>query len=342
MLLVTSTSCSVLPPTDVQTRQRNARREVLLLLTTATCLLVLALLLGRTPLGLAGAPGHRASWTDGPPGLAALRLLRIVLLAGSVAFVTWLAVLALLCVPRRTAASTRLTRLPFGQLVRAALVGTVAVGIAASSGGAVVAATRPAVVADDATGGQRWPDLPRQPIVTAPMPPDTSPSVRTDAAVERAPTIPRPLLEPNASTSASSPPKATSTSTSSPEASTSTSPPTTNASAADSIAALPAGPSLADAFEQRFAESRSPIATHAGRTTADEVLSTRIVRAGESFWSIAEDEVLTSVDEATDAAVVDYWHRLIERNRSRLPDPTNPDLLWTGLALVLPPIAPGP
>ena len=75
---------------------------------------------------------------------------------------------------------------------------------------------------------------------------------------------------------------------------------------------------------------------------ADESASTRIVRAGESFWSIAEDEVLTSVDEATDAAVIDYWHRLIERNRSRLPDPTNPDLLWTGLELVLPPIAQGP
>ena len=79
------------------------------------------------------------------------------------------------------------------------------------------------------------------------------------------------------------------------------------------------------------------IPQHTARNrTARKPTATRIVRAGESFWSIAEDEVLTSVDEATDADVADYWRRLIEDNRARLPDPTNPDLLWVGSALTLP------
>lgn len=358
MLLVSSVSSSVWPHADARTLQRRARREVLLLLATATCLLVLALLLGRTPLGLTGAARHRASWTDGPPGLAALRLLRVALLVGSVAFVTWLAVLAVMCVPRRTAASMRLVRLPLGRLVRAALVGTVALGVAGSSGGDVIAASRPAVVADDATGGQRWPDLPQQPVaatptsrVTTPLttPPTTpasagsassagsagsvAPAVptRADGKIQRALTILPRLVGP---TTSSRPTAASAVHSIA-------SLPDPIGLVREPIASMPAGPSLADAFDPRIAESDSSIATRTPLIAAGDATSTRIVRAGESFWSIAEDEVLGSVDEATDADVIDYWRRLIGHNRSRLPDPTNPDLLWVGTALVLPPFTPG-
>lgn len=62
------------------------------------------------------------------------------------------------------------------------------------------------------------------------------------------------------------------------------------------------------------------------------------VEAGDSFWSIAVGE-LTDVRGArpTDRQVVPYWRQLIEVNRQRLVDPANPDLLYPGQVLTLPP-----
>lgn len=314
---------SPLAPTQHRGEQLAARRELLLLLATATGLLVVATLLGRTPLGLTGSPSHRASWTDGPPGLGALRMLRIVLLIGSITFITWLGVLTAMCVPRRTTASTQLARLPFGRLVRQALIGTVTLGLVGSCGGAAIAESRPAVVADDATGGQRWPDLPQQQPTATSSRHVTKPAKAADSAIVRTLAILPELAVP---TTAAPPATADS--------------PTTKSSAL-----APAGPSLVDAFEVRISESRSSNNADNARPVHHMTSSTRIVRPGESFWSIAEDEVLTTVDEATDADIADYWRRLIEHNRARLPDPTNPDLLWVGAILSLPdrsPNLPGP
>ena len=319
MVLMTSAPRSAgWPPSDARALQRDAQREVLFLLAAATGLLVLALLLGRTRLGLAGSPDRLASWTDGAPGLAALRALRFVMLTGSAAFVIWLAILAVMCAPQRTATSTRLALLPFGRLMRQALVGTVALALVGSSGGAAIAASRPAVVANDATGGQRWPELPHQPGIATRAPHGTTPLATDESVIVRTPTILPWLVAPPSTTV-----------------------PPTPASTAEPIGAMPAGPSLAVVSESRFSGSGSSIVTtiaqHTARSrTARKPTATRIVRAGESFWSIAEDEVLTSVDEATDADVADYWRHLIEVNRARLPDPTNPDLLWVGTALTLP------
>ena len=311
MVLMTSAPRSAgWPPSDPRALQRNARREVLLLLAIATGLLALALLLGRTRLGLAGSPDRLSSWTDGPPGLAALRALRFVMLTGSTAFIVWLAILAVMCAPQRTAMSTRLALLPFGRLRRRALIGTVALAIVGSSGGAAIAASRPAVVANDATGGQRWPELLLQPGTATRAPRGTTPPATDEGAIVRSPTILPWLVAPPSTTVRPTP-----TSTVAP------------------IGAMSAGPSLAVAFETRFSGSAS---STIAQPTARNPTTTRIVRAGESFWSIAEDEVLTSVDEATDADVADYWRHLIEVNRARLPDPTNPDLLWVGTALTLP------
>ncbi len=314
MLLVTSASpVPAQGPHDPWQRQDEARRELLLLLSAAVGLVVIAILLGRSPLGLTGSPSHVASWTDGPPGLAALRVLRVVLLVGSVMFLSWLGLLALMCVPRRAAASTRFARLPFNRIVHQALVGTVALALAGSTGGVAIAASRPAVVADDATGGQRWPELPQQPFATTPAPRATTPPTEAAAAIVRIPTIFPRLARPTSS--ATSPPP--------------------SVSAVKPVETLPAGPSLALVFEPRFTASPSSIGAGIPQSTLRDSGATRIVRAGESFWSIAEDEVLTRVDEATDADIAGYWRRLIEINRARLPDPANPDLLWVGTTLTL-------
>jgi nucleoid-associated protein YgaU len=54
-----------------------------------------------------------------------------------------------------------------------------------------------------------------------------------------------------------------------------------------------------------------------------------VVRPGDSFWSIAEEE-------AGAPGVGPYWRALIDLNRGRLVDPSNPDLLYPGQVLRLP------
>jgi hypothetical protein len=61
------------------------------------------------------------------------------------------------------------------------------------------------------------------------------------------------------------------------------------------------------------------------------------VERGEHLWGIARDVVAARAGGTPDAnAVADYWVRLIDANRSRLVDPSNPDLIHAGLVLVLP------
>ena len=62
------------------------------------------------------------------------------------------------------------------------------------------------------------------------------------------------------------------------------------------------------------------------------------VGAGDSFWSIAVEELSDpSGNPPSDRQVAAYWRRLIDANRSRLVDPGNPDLLYPGQMLTLPP-----
>lgn len=73
-------------------------------------------------------------------------------------------------------------------------------------------------------------------------------------------------------------------------------------------------------------------------TAAAEAV-TWTVRPGEDFWSIAEAVVTKrSSGPVNDGAVASYWSRLIAANRGRLPQPGDPDLLFPGQTLVLPPI----
>jgi hypothetical protein len=59
------------------------------------------------------------------------------------------------------------------------------------------------------------------------------------------------------------------------------------------------------------------------------------VRAGESFWSIAEDVVLRGQPGATERDVNMYCAALIKANRAKLPDPANPDVVLVGTVLDL-------
>jgi LysM repeat protein len=69
--------------------------------------------------------------------------------------------------------------------------------------------------------------------------------------------------------------------------------------------------------------------------------STWTVAAGDHFWSIAEQVTGGSVAGDDERVVRGYWSELIAANRDRLADPGNPDLLFTGDVLVLPPVPSG-
>jgi hypothetical protein len=68
--------------------------------------------------------------------------------------------------------------------------------------------------------------------------------------------------------------------------------------------------------------------------------TTVVVQSGEHLWTVAEAELgrrlgRVPTDEETDP----YWRALVEANRDRLVDPDNPDLIFSGQQLVLPPTA---
>ena len=63
------------------------------------------------------------------------------------------------------------------------------------------------------------------------------------------------------------------------------------------------------------------------------------VAPGDHFWSVAE-RVLARARQRppADAEVDPYWRSLVAANRDRLRDPANPDLLFPGQELVVPPV----
>lgn len=73
-------------------------------------------------------------------------------------------------------------------------------------------------------------------------------------------------------------------------------------------------------------------------TTPETTRATRwTVTEGEHFWQIAADVLEERLDRSANEAEIDsYWRLLIERNRHRLVDPANPDLLLPGQVLDLP------
>jgi hypothetical protein len=69
---------------------------------------------------------------------------------------------------------------------------------------------------------------------------------------------------------------------------------------------------------------------------------TWVVAPGDSFWSIAKDIAAERADAAgdpapSDAAIGRYWLDLLTANREVLADPDEPDLLFSGQELRLPP-----
>jgi hypothetical protein len=67
------------------------------------------------------------------------------------------------------------------------------------------------------------------------------------------------------------------------------------------------------------------------------------VRPGDNLWFIAERTLAASWGRSpTDRQVGGYWLTVIAANRSRLPDPSDPSLLFAGDIILLPAVPPAP
>lgn len=69
---------------------------------------------------------------------------------------------------------------------------------------------------------------------------------------------------------------------------------------------------------------------------------TWVVQQGDSLWSIAASHLAdVSGEPASDADVVEMWHRLIDLNRDRLVNPDEPDLIFADQVFELPALEAG-
>jgi hypothetical protein len=68
-----------------------------------------------------------------------------------------------------------------------------------------------------------------------------------------------------------------------------------------------------------------------------------IIQPGEHLWFVAHETLLEAWGrEPTETEVAPYWRTLIEHNRSRLIDPSNPDYVVPNQSFGLPPVPPAP
>lgn len=76
-------------------------------------------------------------------------------------------------------------------------------------------------------------------------------------------------------------------------------------------------------------ETPEPIATHIPY----------VVGKGENFWTIARDYLAVKLNrQPDDVEITSYWRQLIEHNRQELKNQTNPNLIFPGQKISLPPI----
>lgn len=65
------------------------------------------------------------------------------------------------------------------------------------------------------------------------------------------------------------------------------------------------------------------------------------IEAGDHLWAVAEETLADAWGRLpADHEIAAYWADLVAANRSRLPDPANPDLVFPGTTILLPPPPP--
>jgi hypothetical protein len=68
-----------------------------------------------------------------------------------------------------------------------------------------------------------------------------------------------------------------------------------------------------------------------------------MVRPGDSLWTIAATALAATWGRPPSARELGtYWWQVVELNRPRLPNPSDPDLIFPGDEVSLPPAPGGP
>lgn len=293
---------------------RTHRVGLLLALWCGTGWLLLRLGDGALGVPLSSADALHAWLERTDPAVMAAAALRLVALA-LCGYLVAASALALLASVIRWRPAVAATRHLMPSMLRRMVLGTASVGLMSTIVSPAVATSAPADSDADKTAVmvKLEPESPSSTATTAVMP--TSSTTTTTSP----PTSPP-------STSPPPPPSATTTSAATtPEPSD----PARDASGTAS-GQPPAGTGTTDT-----ADTTGPTDTNSGDRW--------IVQPGDSFWSIAEEIVTEQLgpreretSSPTDADIAGYWRTLIEANRDRLADRTNPDLLFPGQRLRLP------
>lgn len=93
--------------------------------------------------------------------------------------------------------------------------------------------------------------------------------------------------------------------------------------------------SVADGIDVPVAADAVPVAADAAPP-----VTSWVVAEGESFWTIADEVTSQRLGRAaTDREIDPVWRTIVRTNRARLLDPSDPDLLWPGQVLDIPPPA---
>lgn len=94
----------------------------------------------------------------------------------------------------------------------------------------------------------------------------------------------------------------------------------------------------------------TPTTTATTATTAPETVATpeltttaptrqHVVQRGENFWTIAQDTLSSELKRPpTEKEVTTYWRQLVQTNQQQLTNAANPDLIFAGQRLLLPPV----
>ncbi len=271
------------------------------------------------PSALIGAAALVGLWTMGARSIGdvggsrdalelSIGILRLVAVAASVHLIV---VGVLASVAERTG-SARLARMAHAAAPRT--LRRVAIGVAgAGIIGALVPTSGPAHRPSEPGAEVSIDAAPEHETVPAPS---TTSAVADETIGTTAPTTTAPSIQPTPSTAP---------------------PPTTTAATSDPLSDLPLVPAgnhddESPGFEAG-ADDRG--ATGAGTATGTATVT---VEAGDHLWGIAEAVLQQGLGRPPTTAEIDpYWRAVVDLNRANLADPDNPDLLFKGQVIDLPP-----
>lgn len=104
------------------------------------------------------------------------------------------------------------------------------------------------------------------------------------------------------------------------------------------LRSVPAGPVVPDVPGPDVSAPARGLADSAAASPEPRQIKVWIVEPGDDLWSIAASVIRSDLGlSPSDREVAPYWLRLIEANRSTLPDPDNPSLIFAGERILLPP-----